>query len=245
VSEGVARRFWPNRDPIGQRLRIPGASVQSISGGAGWRTVVGVVRDTYLRTLRGPSPTVYAPTTQGYWQGSIAIRSNIALTSLAPALRAAGHEIDSDLNLWSSRTMDDVLDAPLAQPRVGALLMSSFGIVALLLAAAGLYGNMAALVRDQTRNIGIRVALGATPARVRNEVFGRAVRIAAIGALVGVPVALVLSRGLSSVLYRVSPTDPVSLLGATVLLLIVGAAAAYLPARRAARIDPARALRSD
>jgi putative ABC transport system permease protein len=109
VSESVARKLWPGRDPIGQRVRVPGATPESIVGGDGWRTVVGVAHDTHLRLLREVSPMVFLPSVQGYWQGSIAIRSTVPLHALLPALRVAGRETDPDLSLWSPRTMDEIL----------------------------------------------------------------------------------------------------------------------------------------
>jgi len=245
VSESVARKLWPGRDPIGQRIRIPGASVSSIGGGDGWRTVVGVAHDTHLRLLREVSPMVFLPSVQGYWQGSIALRSNVPLPALLPALRVAGRDVDPDLALWSPKTMDEILDEPLAQPRLGALLTSTFGIVALLLAAIGLFGVMASLVREQTREFGIRMALGASAGRVRMTVLRRAALVAGSGAMVGLVVALATSRLLTALLFEVSPTDPVALGAACLVLLAVAAAAAYLPARRATSIDPVQALRSD
>jgi len=245
VSEGIARRLWPGQDPIGRRVRIPGATAGSIIGGDAWRTVVGVVRDTRLRTLRETSPTVYFPSLQGYWQGSIAIRSTTDLPALLPALRAAGRDVDPELALWQPQTMDEILDEPLAQPRLSALLMSSFGVAALLLSGVGLFGVMASLVRDQTREFGIRIALGAAPSRVRMAVLRRAALVTGCGAAVGLAVALLGSRLLAALLFEVSPTDPLALGGACLVLLGVAAAAAYLPARRATSIDPARTLRAD
>jgi predicted permease len=245
VSESVARRLWPGRDPIGQRIRVPGAVPASLSGGDGWRTVVGVAHDTHLRTLREASPMVFLPSLQGYWQGSIAIRSTTDLRALLPALRAAGREADPDLALWSPQTMDEILDEPLAQPRLGALLASSFGIVALLLAAIGLFGVMASLVRDRTREFGIRMALGAPQRHVRMAVLGQAGLVAGSGAIAGLVTALATSRVVGALLFGVSPTDPVALGGACLVLLAVAGVAAYLPARRATSIDPVRALRAD
>jgi len=245
VSESVARKLWPGRDPIGQRIRVPGASPSSIAGGDGWRTVVGVAHDTHLRLLREVSPMVFLPSLQGYWQGSIAIRSTVPLPALLPALRVGGREVDPDLALWSPQTMDEILAEPLAQPRLGALLTSTFGLVALLLAAIGLFGVMASLVRERTREFGIRMALGASAGRVRMAVLRRAGLVAGSGAVVGLVVALVTSRLLSSLLFDVSPTDPIALGAACLVLLGVAAAAAYLPARRATSIDPVQALRSD
>lgn len=245
VSESVARRLWPGRDPIGQRIRVPGATPTSLIGGEGWRTIVGIAHDTHLRTLREASPMVFLPSLQGYWQGSIAIRSTTDLKALVPALRIAGREADPDLALWSPQTMDQILAEPLAQPRLGALLASTFGFVALALAAIGLFGVMAALVRDRTREFGIRMALGAPPARVRMAVLRQAGLVAGSGAIAGLATALATSRLVAALLFGVSPTDPLALGGACLVLLGVAGAAAYLPARRATSIDPVRTLRED
>ena len=245
VSEAVARRLWPGRDPIGQRIRVPGASWASLLGGEGWRTVIGVAHDTHLRTLREASPMVFLPSLQGYWQGTIAIRSTATLPALLSALRAAGRDADPDVVLWSPRTMDEILAEPLAEPRLGALLASSFGIVALALAAIGLFGVMASLVRDRTREFGIRMALGAPAGHVRMAVLRQAGLVAGSGAIVGLVTALATSRLVAALLFGVSPTDPLALGGACLVLLGVAGAAAYLPARRATSIDPVRTLRAD
>jgi predicted permease len=246
VSESFARRYWPSEDPIGKRIRMWRATPDGTIGGDAYRTVVGVAHDTHLRTITNSSPTVYIPFRQaGDWQGSIAIRSTVPLNALVPSLRAAGHETDPETELFRPQTMDQMLDAPMAQPRLSALLMSSFGLVALLLAAIGLYGVMSAIVRDQTREIGIRIALGADVARVRRDVLGRAALVTGCGAIVGLAAALVTSRLFTSLLFDVAPSDPVALGGACVVLLSIGALAAYLPARRATRIDPVQALRAD
>jgi ABC-type antimicrobial peptide transport system permease subunit len=125
------------------------------------------------------------------------------------------------------------------------MLMTSFGLVALVLAAVGLYGVMASLVRDQTREIGIRIALGASVGRVRAEVLARAGAVIGVGAIAGLAGALATSRVLSALLFQVSPSDPTSLVGACVVLLLVGGLAAYFPTRRATRIDPVQALRAE
>jgi predicted permease len=245
VSEAAARKLWPNENPLGKRIRMRGATPDGIVGANGWRTVVGVARDANLRTIRESSAMVYLPYTQGYWQGSFAIRSATGLATLLPSLRAAVRDADPQLRLWNPQTMDDMLSGPLAQPRLDALLMSSFGLVALLLAAIGLHAVMASLVRNQTREIGVRIALGATPARVRREVLGRAAIVTGGGLIAGVVGALVTSRLFTTLLFQVSPVDPVSLVGAGALLLVVGALAAFVPARRATRVDPVQALRAD
>jgi predicted permease len=244
VSETVARRFWPGQDPIGKRIRMPADSA-STPGGNAWRTVVGIARDTHLRSVRDVAPIVYFPTRQAWWQGGFAVRSSVDVHALEPALKAAGIAADPRTVLWKTRTMDQMLDEPLAQPRLSATLMSGFGLVALLLAAIGLYGVMTSLVRDQMREIGIRVALGASPGRVRLEVLRRAAIVTGTGAAIGLIGALAVSRLFASLLFEVAPTDAVSLGGSCLVLLAVGAIAAYLPARRATKIDPVQALRAD
>lgn len=239
VSEAVARRVWPNENPIGKRIRYWGAD------SATWRTVVGVAGDIRYRSLREPNPSVYVPWRQGYWQGGFAIRTTGSLAAVLPALRREIRVVDPQLSLWHARTMDDLLAGPLAQPRLSAMLLSGFGLAALLLAAVGLYGVMASAVREQTRELGIRMALGATAGRVRRDVLGHALGVTVVGAAIGVAGALASSRLFTALLFEVSPTDPVTLAGVCALLVGVGGAAAYLPARRATKVDPARALRAD
>ena len=245
VSESIARRYWPGQDPLGKRLLLPVVKENDMPGHNAWRTVVGVVPDTHLRTVREAAPTVYLPSIQGGWQGDVALRSTVDPAALEPALRKAGIDADPGTVLWHVQTMDQALDEPLAQPRLGTFLMSSFGLVALLLAAIGLYGVMASLVRDQTREIGIRMALGATPSTVRTDVLRRAAIVLGAGAGVGLIAALATSRVFSSLLYQIGPTDPIALVGACVVLLAVAGLASYLPARRATKIDPVQALRAD
>jgi predicted permease len=238
VSEAAARLFWPGQDPIGKRLRF-------FKYDTTWRTVVGVSDDIHYRTLREATPTVTMPYRQYYWQGMLAVRSATDPAALVPAIRRAIAEVEPDVTLWRTQTMDDFLAGPLAQPRLSALLLSMFGFVALALAALGLYGIMATTVREQTREIGVRMALGATPGQVRGEVLRRAMAVSALGAAVGLAGALAASRVIASLLFQVSPTDPVALAGACAALLIVALIAAYLPARHASRVDPARALQSE
>jgi predicted permease len=241
VSASLARRYWPGQDPIGRRIRVAGGDPY----GYDWRTVVGVVEDTHWRSLRDLTPTIYIPPRQGFWGGYAALRSTSELATLLPAIRRAVKDAEPDAIVWSARTMDDYLNGPLAEPRMSALTISMFGIVALLLAAIGLYGVVASAVREQTRDIGVRMALGATPNQVRGEVLSRALVVCAIGATLGVAGALVASRVIASLLFQVSPNDPISIAGACAVLLAVAAIAAYLPAQRASRIDAALALRAD
>ncbi|AHG93432.1 permease (plasmid) [Gemmatirosa kalamazoonensis] len=239
VSEAAARRLWPNESPIGKRLRY--ASLDSTA----WRTVVGVVGDIHYRSLREASPTIFLPWRQSLNQGMFAFRTIGDPAAVFSAIRRAVHDVNPDFALWQPQTMDAYLAAPMAQPRTSALLLSGFAAVALLLAAVGLYGVLASTVGERTRELGVRSALGATPARLRRDVLGHALVVCGIGALVGLGAALVSSRVLASLLFEVSPVDPVAIVGAAALLFAVAIVAAWLPARRATRIDPARALRAD
>ena len=237
VSAAVAQRFWPGRDPIGKRIRI-GASDP-------WRTVVGVAGDTHFRTLRAATPMVYVPWQQYYWQGFVAIRTTVPLSGILPSVRQILRKIDPAVTLWQARSMDEALDEQLAQPKLSTLLMSGFGVVALLLTAVGLYGVMAATVREQTRDIGVRMALGATPGQLRGDVLRRALVVVVAGALLGLAAALLMARLVQSLLFDVRPNDPIALTGSCGVLLAVALLAAYLPARHASRIDPARALQAE
>jgi putative ABC transport system permease protein len=237
VSEAIARRLWPGQDPVGQRLRVVGDSV--------WRTVVGVAGDIRVRSLRDANPTVYLPYHQFNWQGYIAIRTSGDLAAVLPAIRRALSDADPGVGLWRARTMDQFLDAPLAQPRMSALLLSGFGLVALLLSVIGLYGVMASAVREQTRELGVRMALGASPQRLLGDVLRGAMRVSVAGAAIGLVAAALVSRFAQSLLFEIGPDDPAALLGACTLLLIVALIAAYVPARLASRVNPARALQAD
>ena len=239
ISEATARRYWPNEDPIGKRIRYWSADTTS------WRTIVGVASDIHWRSLRDVTPTIYLPWQQAYWQGAFAIRTTGDLGSVLPAIERATRAVNPTLSVWGATSVDELLATPMAQPRMGALLLAAFAFVSMLLAAIGLYGVMSALVGASTRELGVRAALGASPERLRRAVITQALGMAGAGALAGLVVALGASRLLSTLLFQVSPTDPASLGGAVAVLLLVAIIAAYIPARRATQIDPVEALRAD
>ena len=240
VSEMVAKRMWPGENPIGKRIHY------LLPDSVPWRTVIGVAEDSHIRTLRTPSPIVYVPWRQmDFWQFGLAVRTRGDFATVAPAMRRELTTIDPLLRLWYVHPTDELLAGPLAQPRISAYLMSVFGIAALLLAAIGLYGLMASLVRERTREIGIRMALGAAPERLRREVLVHALQVTGAGAVVGIVAALATSKLLTAMLFELSPTDPLALAAACGVLLVVIVIAAYGPARRATKIDPAIALRAD
>lgn len=241
VSEGVARRFWPGEDPIGKRIRMTGFDTTAGDG----RTVVGVTSDTRFRTLRDPTWTVYLPWRQApWWQGMLAVRTSASLETLLPPMRQALRAVDPDVTIWQANAMDELVTGQLTEPRASAFLLSCFGVVALLLSAIGLYGVMAAAVRERTHEIGVRMALGAAPTRVQRAIVVETLVMFALGTGLGLAGALLASRLLVSMLYDVSPFDPVSLIGASALMLVVALLAVYLPARRATEVNPADVLRS-
>jgi len=235
VTQSIAKRFWPGDDPIGKRVR-QGAGSPVI-------TVVGLVGDIHFREHREATPMIIRPYRQGLAQGSLVVRTQGELAVLLPAIRNAVQAVDPDAGLVDARTMDQVIAPQLAQPRLNALLLSAFAFAAVLLAAIGLYGIMASAVSHQTRELGVRLALGATPDRLRAMILGQAVTVAGTGALAGLLGALAGSRLITTMLFEVSPTDPLALLGACGLLLAVALLAAYVPARRATKVDPMVALR--
>ncbi|HEX6051221.1 MAG TPA: ADOP family duplicated permease [Gemmatimonadaceae bacterium] len=239
VSESIARRLWPDEDPIGKRIYYWGPDSTTP------RTVVGVAADIHYRSLRESSPSIYLPWRQAYWQGIFAIRTSGDLAAVLPALRRATHDVSPVVTLWGADTMNQLLAAPLAQPRLSAMLLLGFALVSLLLASIGLYGVMAAAVRGSTRELGVRAALGASPDRLRRAVLAQAFVVVGIGTVVGLVTALAASRLLTALLFEVSPTDPAALLGAAAILIVVSMIAAYGPARSATRVDPVTALRAD
>jgi putative ABC transport system permease protein len=239
VNETLARQLWPDADAIGKQLNL-------VNNGDTAFTVVGVVRDTRYRELRNGGPVVYVKWDETFgFPLLIAVRTTGPLSAALPSMRVAAREFDSTLIIWKAQTMDELLDAPLAQPRLSALLLSGFSLAALLLSAIGLYGVIAAGVRRQTREIGVRMALGAMPDAIRRLVLTQVFGLVGLGVTTGLGGAIASSRLLQSLLFQVSPVDPETLVGVCVLLTAVAMLAAYLPARRAASIDPVEALRAE
>ncbi len=238
IGESVARHYWPGSDPIGRRL----------GEDKDLYTVVGVVRDSHYRNLRDPRPSIYLPLRQSPFPVTpltLVIATTGAPADLAPAVRRAVSEAVPGISVVSALPLETYVAGPLSLPRLDALLLALFAGAAVSLAAVGLFGVMAAAVRQRTREIGVRIALGATPARVSGLVMGRALTIAAVGAVAGLLAALASTHALQSLLYAVSPTDPLTLAVVLVLLMLVALLAAYLPARRAQRVDPIVALRAE
>ena len=243
INETMARHYWPDQDPIGQRFTI-GASDGELM------TVVGVVGDVRQMGLDVPSDSeLFMPldqiTNQFMWPREIVVRTSGDPLALAPALRRAVWAVDPSQPISGIRAMSEVLDAQLANRDLQLTLTGSFAVIALLLAAVGLYGVLSYTVSQSTNEIGLRMALGAE----QRTVVGTVVRSALMTALVGIGVGLVAASALTqlidSFLYGVSPTDPATAAAVAVLLLIVAGLAALIPALRAARVNPMTALRAE
>lgn len=241
VSEDVAARTWPGEDPVGKRLKMGGPDSRG-----GWRTIVGVAAPTRYRELAKPRATLYLPASQFQMTAQmLVLRTTVSLELVASLSRDRVRAVDRDVQVMRVAPFTEMLDAPLARPRFNAFLLGIFGIAALLLAAIGLYGVMAAYVRQRDREIGIRVALGATAANVRRLVLGEGLWLAALGAAIGLAGATGATRLVRGMLFEVDPLDPSTMLGAALLLIVASAFACYVPARSATNVDAAAMLRSD
>jgi putative ABC transport system permease protein len=240
VTEDVAARIWPGEDPIGKRLKLGGADAKDP-----WRMVVGVVKATRYRELAVARATLYLPAPQFIVSAeALAVRTALPPAALADVARARVRAVDPRVRVMSVVPFRQLLEVPLARPRFNAFVIVIFALASFLLAAIGLYAVMAAYVRQRRTEIGIRLALGATPSVVRRLVLGEGVRLAGVGAALGLVLAFAATRVLRGLLFAVDPLDPVSLLGAAVLLVGASGLACYLPARYATGVDPARVLRT-
>ena len=243
VSERVAREYFPGGpgEALGRRVRLCDTCE--------WLTVVGVVADIRQRGLdRAVQPMIYAPFQQER-SGLVRFAAFVARTtspaSVAEGIGAEIRRAAPDLPIESTVTMDEALAASVAQPRLRMVLLVVFATTAMLIATCGIYGLMAYSVTQRRREIGVRMALGAGRRDVRRLVLARALRIVFAGVIAGLAGAAVVTRVLQRFLFEVTPTDPVAFTIVTVLLMAVGLVAAWLPARRASRIDPCAALRAD
>jgi ABC-type antimicrobial peptide transport system permease subunit len=203
---------------------------------------VGIVGDTKFRTLRSEiAPTLFVPAGGG--EAVFEIRTEVDPRTIIPAVRSAVSQLDNNLPLFSMKTESEQIERSLFQERLIARLSSFFGALSLLLACVGLYGLLSYEVTQRTREIGIRMALGARPPDVLRIVVRQGVGLSAVGAIIGILVALGATRYLASLLYGVRPFDPPTFLAVALLLSLVALAACYIPARRASRVDPLVALR--
>jgi predicted permease len=250
INQSLARKRFPNQNPIGKLFRT---SLHHIHGHDSantndWIQVVGICGDTSYGTLRdAPPPQFFLPYVQQIRVGTMtyAIRTLVKSDAIVPALRRAAQAIDPALPLIDVHTEDQQIDADLQQERLFVVLSSGFGLLALTLAAVGIYGIMAYSVASRRNEIGIRLALGALPGQLRGMILRESTWLAAVGIAVGMTAALALTRLIQSMLYGIRPYDPLTLSVGVGLLLAVAVAATWIPARRAASLQPMDALRHE
>ncbi len=242
ISETLARRHFPGENPIGARLHV---SVGDPEGGP--YEIVGVVSDIKLTSLDSDMPAlVYIPHTQlAIGLMTFVVRTDGDPLSLVNGVARAVRSIDPELPLADVQTMEAVVDATLARPRTVAALLAAFAVMALVLAGVGVYGVMAYSVAQRTQEIGVRMALGATPQSVFGLVLGHALRLVAGGVVIGLVAAAILTRLLETLLYDTDPLDPATFAATAGVLVAVAAVASYVPARRGTRVAPVEALRAE
>ena len=237
INQTMAQRFWPNQNAVGKRLvMVRSKDVVEI---------VGVVGDVERYGLgENVQPEIYFPySQQARWATYFVVRTNAAASTFREALHGRLANIDSEIRLSRTSSMDDLITSSLKRPRFNLVLVAIFASTALLLAAVGIYGVMSYLVEQQTREIGIRSALGAKRSHILRLVIGRGVGMAFIGIVLGIVASLGLTSFLAGLLYGVTAVDPTTFAGISVLLLLVSVLACYVPARRATKVDPLVALR--
>ena len=240
ISDAMARKFWPNQEALGKRIRR--------SATAPWVTVVGIVGDVqHTDLIHQPRPAMYLPPYQDHGTRDViadwAVKTSGDPAALGPAIRTAVWAIDPQLPITRVQTLERLRSAATAQEQFNLLLVGVFALVALILVAVGLYGVTSYAVAQRTRELGIRLALGARPGDVLRTVLGQGARLAAAGLAIGIVVSLVLTRVMATLLFGVGARDPMTFVGVGALLALVSVVACYIPARRAMRVDPVVALR--
>jgi putative ABC transport system permease protein len=239
VSEAVARRYWPGQDPLGKRVQV--------ADQFGWATVVGVAADLRYRELTRPWLTVYFPAAQFFFfaPASLVVRTASPPERLVPAIREAIRAQEPGAAVESIASMDALLARELSRPRTALAVTALFAVMAIVLAAVGVYGVMSYDVHQRGRELAVRSALGASPAQIFREVAGRSVMLGAAGAAAGLVGAWALTRPLRSLLFEVEPADPATFLAGGCALLVIVLIASYFPARHAASADPVAVLRGE
>jgi macrolide transport system ATP-binding/permease protein len=235
VNETMAAQYWRGSNPIGERVQVKGR----------WIQVVGIAKDSKYQSVREtPKPFFYVPLRQNFSRGvGLYIRTPLSAQTMASALVREVHAIDPNLALYEVITLQEQLDRSTSSQLVAVTLVGVLGALALLLAAIGLYGVMSYAVSQSTRELGLRMALGADPSKLLRLVLSRGLALTAGGVLLGAAVALSLTRLMGNLLYNVSPREPLVFAAAFAVMMLASLAACFLPAWRATRTDPARALR--
>ncbi|HTW46763.1 MAG TPA: ABC transporter permease [Acidobacteriaceae bacterium] len=242
ISQSLAQRYFPHQDPIGRRMVFGFPPASNVS-----REIVGVVSDVHDVSLaKAPGPLMYVPFAQApFWGGEVVVCSGLDIAAVSGAVRDETHAIDRNLPVTDIESFPAALSASLAWPRFRTFLLGGFGGIALLLAAIGIYGVVSFSVSRRAREIGVRLTMGASPADIRRLVLKESAQLALLGLGVGIPAALALTHLFAALLFGIAPQDPLTFAAVALLLALVTLAAAYQPARHAARTDPIKALRSE
>ena len=241
VNETFARRFWPGQEAIGKRIRVSEES-------APYLTVVGLARDAKYRNLsESPQPYLYFPMQQQYPpEASFVAESSGDPLAMVPGIRGVVRELDANVPVYAVKTVADHINGRALLPfRIASGALTIFGGLGLVLAAVGLYGVMSYSVRQRTKEIGIRMAIGAQPRQILKQVVGQGLVLTLLGLGIGLVATLVATRAISSILFGVSAADPATFGAIPFVLLLVALLACYLPARRAMKVDPMEALRHE
>ena len=238
INQSTARHRWSDEDPVGRRV--------SFDRGRTWVTIIGVVSDVKQYGLdRDPTDEIYIPLAQNGFANNLLIRTPAEPMNIAGLIRQAIYEVDPETAIDRVQTLEQVRSDAVASPRLTAILLALFAGLALVITAAGIAAVMALSVNQRKHELGVRLALGATPGRVLSMVMRQGMTFVVLGLSIGIFGALMLGRLMSSLLFAVAPTDPITFIAVSVVLMLVAAAACFVPARRVTSIDPMRALRSE
>jgi putative ABC transport system permease protein len=248
INETMARSYWPGRDPVGQRIRLgrgrtdrPWVTIVGIVGDERHNGMTAAVKEKFYR----PHSQFHRSTGNSVRGMTLVVRTDGDVSALAAPLRGVLRDMDRSLPLAGVRPMTDVVNDSVATPRAAGSVLGAFALAALALAAVGIYGVLAYLVGERTREIGVRMAVGATPAQILGLVLRQGLGLSGAGLLAGLAGAAALSRTMGALLHDVRPLDPRTFVFVAALLGVVAAAASYLPARRATRVNPIEALRNE
>ena len=244
ISRELARRYWPGADPIGKRLALQNRAGE-LTGA--WLEVIGMTSDLRSPDLTDPpKPTVFLPLAQSPRRdASIVVKGLDDPTALVAGVRAEVRRIDPDLAIFEVKTLERYFDEDNNSSRILSGMFTGFAVIALLMAAAGLYAVISYSVSQRTQEIGIRMALGAGAAQIRTLIMGQGFKLIAVSIALGLLAGFALARLMTSLLYGIAPTDPTTYATVALILMTVALAGSYLPARRATRVDPVRTLRAE
>ena len=245
VDQAMVRHFWPNQNPIGEQI-------EPAEGTSRWCTIVGVVGSV---RKGGPLFPIYPTMYYSYLQVSakdiplvegsmrLVVRSPLSPATLRTAITRQVAVVSTEISVYGFRTMDEIVSSSMSRSRFNMVLLGIFGLLAIVMAIGGIYALISYSVTQRTHEIGIRMALGAEKGDVLRMVVGQGLKLALIGVAIGIAGALALTRFLSSLLYGVKPTDPLTFIAVSLILIAVALVACYIPARRASKVDPMVALR--